>query len=56
MGFENLNLVSFASHELEDYNDMMLVIVRANKVSKGEIKVILTASGLEKKSHLIRSN
>lgn len=50
------NLVSFASHEREAYNGMALVIVRFNKGSKGKIKLIATADGLEKTTVEIGSN
>lgn len=50
------NLVSFASHEREAYNGMVLVIVRANKGSKGIIKLVITSDGLENTAIKIRSN
>lgn len=50
------NLVSFASQERQAYNGLALVIVRANKGSKGKMKLIVTADGLEKTSSIIKSN
>ena len=50
------NLVSFASHERDAYNGFALVIVRAKRGSKGDIKLIVTADGLEKSTVKIRSD
>jgi beta-galactosidase len=50
------NLVSFASHEREAYNGMALVIIRANKGSKGLIKLVANSDGLEKTSVQVSSN
>lgn len=50
------NLVSFASHEREAYNGLVLVIVRANKGSKDTIKLVITSDGLENTAIKIRSN
>lgn len=50
------NLVSFASKERQAYNGLALVIVRANKGSKGKMKLIVTADGLEKTTTIIKSN
>ncbi|WP_291103763.1 MULTISPECIES: beta-galactosidase GalB [unclassified Flavobacterium] len=50
------SLVSFASHEREAYNGEVLVIVRANKGSKGTMKLVITSDGLENTAINIRSN
>lgn len=50
------NLVSFASHERQAYNGLALVIVRANKGSKGKMKLTVTADGLEQTTVEIKSN
>lgn len=50
------NLVSFASQERAAYYGMALVIVRANKGSKGEMKLVATADGLEQTTVTIKSN
>jgi beta-galactosidase len=42
------DLVSFASHERKAFNGMALAIVRANKGTKGTIKLIITTEGLKK--------
>jgi len=41
------DLVSFASLKRNAYNGMALAIVRANKGSKGSLKLIITSKGLE---------
>lgn len=50
------NLVSFASHERDAYNGMALVIIRAKKGNKENIKLIITSDGLDKAVVEIKSN
>jgi beta-galactosidase len=49
------SLVTFGSHEREAFNGLALAIVRANKGSKGEMKLTITSEGLEKAVIVIRS-
>lgn len=50
------DLESFVSHERNAFNGMALAIVKAKKGSKGTIKLIVTADGLEKAIVVLKAN
>lgn len=49
------NLVSFASHEREAYNGLLLAIIRAKKGVKGKMILIAETDGLDKTEIFIKS-